>query len=145
EVTEVKRSHGHVVEHPLCLPRTATIRDAREFTRRHGITGILIEEKRGSHVLAGLLSNRDMPWIEGYDDHRVEEFMTPIERLHTRPPGVPVAEAERIMFENRIEKLPLIDDERRIHGLITKSDIILSRQRPDSTKDPKGRLRVGAA
>jgi IMP dehydrogenase len=145
EITQVKRSHGHIVERPLCLPRSATIRDAREITRRHEVTGILIEERRGGNVLAGLLSKRDMPWFEGHDDHRVEEFMTPVERLHTRPPGVSVEEAERIMFENRIEKLPLVDSERRIHGLITKSDIILSRQRPDSSKDGKGRLRVGAA
>jgi IMP dehydrogenase len=145
EVLQVKRSHGYIVEHPLCLPRSATIREAREFTRRHKITGILIEERKGSNVLAGMLSNRDMPWFEGYDDRRVDEFMTPVDRLHTRPAGVAVEEAERIMFENRIEKLPLIDDERHIEGLITKSDIIMSRQRPDSSKDAKGRLLVGAA
>ena len=145
EVERVKRSHGHIVEDPLCLPRTATLREAREFTRSHKITGILIEEQKGSRVLAGMLSNRDMPWFEGYDSHKVEEFMTPVERLHTRPPGIGVEEAERIMFENRIEKLPLVDAEKRIHGLITKSDIIMSRQRPDSSKDEKGRLLVGAA
>jgi IMP dehydrogenase len=145
EVAQVKRSHGHIVEHPLRLPRDATIRDAREFTRRHHVTGILIEEEKGSDVLAGLLSNRDMPWFAGFDDRRVEEFMTPVDRLHTRAPGVSAEEAERIMFEHRIEKLPLIDAERRIHGLITKSDIILSRQRPDSSQDAKGRLLVGAA
>jgi IMP dehydrogenase len=145
QVEQVKRSHGHLVERPLSLPRGATIGEARDFIRQHRITGILIEELKGSNVLAGLLSNRDLPWVEGHDDRLVDEFMTPYARLHTATPNTPAAEAERIMFEHRIEKLPLVDAERRIHGLITKSDILLARQRPDSTKDAKGRLRVGAA
>lgn len=144
-VERVKRTHGHVVEKPLSLPQTATIREARAFTRNHHITGILIEEKKGSNVLAGMLSNRDMPWMEGYEHRKVEEFMTPVARLKTARPGISVEEAERIMFENRIEKLPLIDEQCRIRGLITKKDIILSRLRPYSSKDQKGRLLVGAA
>ena len=145
EVERVKRSHGFIVEKPLSLPRDATIREAREFTRKHNITGILIEESRGTNVLAGMLSNRDMPWTDGFEDRRVEDFMTPVERLHTGAPGIDIEEAGRIMFENRIEKLPVIAPDRRIQGLITKRDIILSRQRPDSSKDGKGRLLVGAA
>jgi len=144
-VARVKRSHGHVVEKPLCLPRDASVREAREFTRSHNITGILIEEARGSNVLAGLLSNRDMPWLAAHDDHRVEEFMTPLARLITGRPGISVEDAERLMFERRIEKLPLVDENGQIRGLITKKDVILSRQRPDSSKDGKGRLLVGAA
>lgn len=145
EVRKVKRSHGYIVENPLCLPRSATIREARSFIRQHDITGILIEEEEGGRRLAGLLSNRDIPWIDGYDDRRVDEFMTPRSRLTTRPPGVDVAEAERLMYEGRIEKLPLVDESNRIQGLITKKDIILFRQRPFSSKDEKGRLLVGAA
>ncbi len=145
EVERVKRSHGWVIEEPLCLPRDATLREAREFTRRHGITGILIEETRGSRVLAGLLSKRDLPWMDGQENEPVERYMTPFERLHTRPPGVSLEEAERLLYQYRIEKLPLVDERRRIRGLITKSDITLSRERPHSSKDSKGRLRVGAA
>ncbi len=145
EVRKVKRSHGFIVENPLCLPQSATIREARAFIRQHDITGILIEEEEGSRRLAGLLSNRDIPWIEGYDDHRVDEFMTPASRLKTGRPGVDVAEAERVMYEGRIEKLPLVDEQNRIQGLITKKDIILFRQRPFSSKDEKGRLLVGGA
>jgi IMP dehydrogenase len=145
EVTRVKRRHGHVVEEPISLPRDATMAEAREVTRRHNITGILIEEQRGSRILAGLLSNRDMPWRDEALDRKVEEFMTPFERLHVARPEVDVAEAERILFAHRIEKLPLVDGERRIRGLITKSDLQLGREQPDSTKDARGRLRVGAA
>ncbi len=145
EVTQVKRSHSYIVEKPLCLPRGATVREARLFTRKHNITGILIEDLPGSYRLAGLLSNRDMPWSDGMEDRRVEEFMTPADRLVTARPEISVAEAERILFEKRIEKLPLVNREGTIQGLITKKDLILSRQRPHSSKDKKGRLLVGAA
>jgi len=144
-VARVKRSHGYVVEQPLCLPCDATIRQAKEFIQKNNITGILIEQQRGSGVLAGLLSNRDIPWFGSFEDHRVEEFMTPVDRLTLARPGVTAEEAEQVMYDHRIEKLPLVDAERRIRGLITKKDIILTRQRPYSSKDPKGRLLVGAA
>jgi IMP dehydrogenase len=144
-VAKVKRSYGYMVEQPLSLPRDATIREAREFTRKHNITGILIEETRGGNVLAGLLSNRDMPWDAGSDERKVQEFMTPVERLTTGRPGIAAEDAERLLFEKRIEKLPIVDEQRRIKGLITKKDISLARQRPASSKDGKGRLLVGAA
>jgi IMP dehydrogenase len=144
-VQRVKRRHGYVVEQPLCLPRGTTIREARVFTAEHNITGILIEDARGSGRLAGLLSNRDLPWGEGREDDPVERFMTPADRLVTGPPGIPMEEAERRMFEHRIEKLPLVDAEGRIRGLVTKKDLILARRRPDSSKDAKGHLLVGAA
>lgn len=144
-VAQVKRSHGHVVEEPLCLPRDATIREAREFARKHNVTGILIEETRGSFRLAGLLSNRDMPWLPGQDEQKVSEFMTPVSKLITATPEVSIEEAERLLFVHRIEKLPLVGAEGGIRGLITKQDIILSRRRPYSSKDGKGRLLVGAA
>ncbi len=145
EVSLVKRSHGYVVERPLFLPRTATLREARQFTRQHNITGILIEDAPGSNRLAGLLSNRDMPWSDGVEHRPVAEFMTARDRLVTAKPGIGVSEAEKILFENRIEKLPLIGPDDEVKGLITKKDLILSRQRPYSSKDGKGRLLVGAA
>lgn len=145
EVERVKRSHGWIIEEPIRLPRTATLREAREATRRHGVTGLLIEESRGSGILAGVLSKRDMPWGTERDQESVERFMTPAARLHTRPPGVSPEEAARLLFEHKIEKLPLVDEGGRIRGLITKSDILLSRELPGSTKDRKGRLAVAAA
>jgi len=144
-VRAVKRSQGYVVERPLCLPKTATIAQARQFTKRHGLSGILIEEREGSGKLAGLLSHRDMPWTEGNDDRTVEAFMTPISDLHTAPPGIGVEQAERIMFEHRIEKLPLVDASGQIAGLITRKDLTTFRQRPYSSRDARGRLLVGAA
>ena len=144
EVRLVKRSHGFVVEEPFTLPRDATLREAREMMRQQNVSA-LIEESSGSGLLAGLLTARDLPWFEVDETREVSEFMTPVEKLQTGAPDIRLEEAERILFENRIEKLPLVDQERRIHGLITKRDVILHRHRPHVSKDDKGRLRVGAA
>jgi IMP dehydrogenase len=144
-VRRVKRSYGAVIESPLSLPRGTSIGDAKLFARRHNIHAILIEESEDSGVLAGLLTARDIPWMPELEDRQVDEFMTPFERLHTSPPGISEEDAERLMFEHRIERLPLVDDDRRIRGLITLRDILFFRRRPFSSKDPKGRLLVGAA
>lgn len=144
-VAEVKRSRSAVIEEPLALPLGTTIAAARRFAKRHDITGILIETAAGSRVLAGLLSQRDLPWTRDGENRPVEEFMTPFERLVVAPPGIGVPEAERILFERRIERLPLVDGERRIHGLITRKDILFLRERPFASRDHKRRLLVAAA
>jgi IMP dehydrogenase len=144
EVAEVKRTHGYLVEEPLRIGRLARLREAREMMRRQG-TSLLVEEEPGSGVLAGLLTARDIPWFDVDDGQRVEAFMTPFTRLTTATQDVTLEDAERILFENRVEKLPLVDRARRIRGLITKQDVILHRHRPSVSKDAKGRLLVGAA
>jgi IMP dehydrogenase len=144
-VRRVKRSHSAVIENPLRVPRGVSIREAKTFARRHHITAILIEETPGSGILAGLLTNRDIPRRAELDEHPVDEFMTPFERLHVSPPGIGEDEAERLMFDKRIERLPLVDESRRIRGLITLRDILFFRNRPFSSKDGKGRLLVGGA
>ncbi len=145
EVARVKRTQGHVVDRPFCLARGSSVREARELARRHNVTGLLVEEAPGSGILAGLLSNRDLPWSAAHDDRPVEEFMTPAPRLVTGAPDISIEDAERRMFAHRVEKLPLVDGDRRITGLITKKDILAARQRPHSSKDARGRLLVGAA
>jgi IMP dehydrogenase len=145
EVARVKRTQGHVVDRPFCLARGSSVREARELARRHNVTGLLVEEAPGSGILAGLLSNRDLPWSAAHDDRPVEEFMTPAPRLVTGAPDISIEDAERRMFAHRVEKLPLVDGDRRIKGLITKKDILAARQRPHSSKDARGRLLVGAA
>ena len=145
EVKQVKRSYSAIIENPHCLPAGATLREAEIFARRHKITGILIETAPGSGILAGLLSSRDIPWSGDYRDRRVEEFMTPIADLHTHSPDISVEEAERVLFEKRIERLPLVDENKRIHGLITRKDVRYLRERPFASKDAKGHLLVAAA
>ena len=145
KVAQIKRSQSAVIKQPLCLPLGATIQQARKFARNHSITGILIETEPGSNVLAGLLSQRDMPWNSDHDDQPVERFMTPFDRLVVDSPDISIEQASEILFEHRIERLPLVDAGRRIHGLITRKDIFSLRDRPYSSKDDKGRLLVAAA
>ena len=144
-VARVKRSHSAVIEHPRTLPAGSTIGEARAFARKYKINGILIETSPGSTILAGVLTRRDIPWDRSQDSEIVDRFMTPLAELKTAGPQVATEEAERIMFDGRIERLPLIDDERRIHGLITRKDVRFVRERPFASKDAKGRLLAGAA
>ena len=144
-VGRVKRSHSAVIEQPRTLPLGATIGEARIFARLHKINGILIETAPGSGILAGVLTRRDIPWDRALDIERIETFMTPFSQLKTAAPDVATDEAERIMFQGRIERLPLVDGERRIRGLITRKDVRFLRERPFASKDTKGRLLTGAA
>jgi IMP dehydrogenase len=144
-VRYVKTRHSHVIEQPLFLEPTATIAEARLAIRRDSASSFLIEEEKGRGKLAGILSHRDMPLDRTSDTRPVSDFMTPRERLVTRPPSVSLEEAERAMFEHRIEKLPLVDEQGRVRGLVTMRDLKLHKQKPHSTKDSRGRLRVGAA
>jgi len=144
-VRYVKTRHSHIIENPVVLERTATVAEAWKAMRLHNASSFLIEDPKGSGRLAGIYSHRDVPLDRASDDRKVEDFMTPRERLLTRPPTVSLEEAEQAMFDHRVEKLPLVDDEGRIRGLVTMRDLKLSKQKPYSSKDDRGRLRVGAA
>jgi IMP dehydrogenase len=144
-VRYVKTRHSYVIDSPLFLERTATIAEARQAIRRHNASSFLVEEVKGSGRLAGILSHRDMPLDTASDVRPVSAFMTPRQRLVTRPPSVSLEEAEQAMFEHRVEKLPLLDEQGRVRGLVTMRDLKLYKQKPHSTKDARGRLRVGAA
>ncbi|MEA3278273.1 MAG: IMP dehydrogenase [Pseudomonadota bacterium] len=145
KVAAVKRSYSAVIEEPFRLPLGTPVAEAVSFARRHNIGGILIETTPGSGILAGVLSRRDIPWSDEARSRPVDAYMTPIEKLHTHAPGISVEEAERILFEKRIERLPLIDANRRIQGLVTRKDILFRRERPYASRDHKGRLLVAAA
>jgi IMP dehydrogenase len=144
-VRRVKRSHGAVIEDPWRIPRGTTIGEAKVLARKHSINALLIEESEGSGILAGLLTARDLPWRKDDEQKPVDEFMTPADRLLTSAPGVTEEQAERLMFQRRVERLPLVDADRRIQGLITMRDLNYLRDRRHSAKDEKGRLLVGAA
>jgi IMP dehydrogenase len=144
-VRYVKTRHSYVIDNPLWLERTATIGEARQAIRRYNASSFLVEEVKGGQKLAGILSHRDMPLETTSDARPVSEFMTPRHRLVTRPPTVSLEEAEQAMFEHRVEKLPLVDEQGRLMGLVTMRDLKLYKQKPHSTKDARGRLRVGAA
>ena len=144
-VIQVKRSQSAVIRDPLTLPVDATIGEATTCASKNGVTSLLITDKVDSNKLVGVLSKRDMPWDRGQDAERVSNFMTPLAKLVTAAPDITREEAMDLLFKTRLERLPLIDDDGRVRGLITRKDILSARDRPYASKDENGHLLVGAA
>jgi IMP dehydrogenase len=142
EVLRVKRSEGVVIEDPITMSPEGTVREAWTIIRDHDIGGIVVVGKDRS--VLGLLTRRDIT-LEDDMGRIVKEVMTPKSELITARKGVTLDEAKRILQENKIEKLPLINGRGKLAGLITSKDIMKRRQFPSATKDNKGRLMVAAA
>ncbi|MCC3157611.1 IMP dehydrogenase [Hymenobacter sp. 15J16-1T3B] len=142
QVRRVKRSESGMVLDPITLGDSATLGDAQKLMRDNKIGGIPIVD--GERRLLGLLTSRDMRFEKDLT-RSVTELMTPGERLITTPVGTDLAQAETVLQDNRVEKLPVVDADGRLQGLITYRDIRKRRSRPRACKDEFGRLRVGAA
>ncbi|HKV43571.1 MAG TPA: IMP dehydrogenase [bacterium] len=142
EVRRVKRAESVVIETPYTLGPEAPIRHAAAFMEEHGSAGILVIDR--DRRLLGIVTARDV-LFEEHLDRPITTAMTPRARLITAPVGTPVEEAKQILHRHRIEKLPLVDPEGRLVGLVTSRDIRSRLRYPNATKDQKGRLRVGAA
>jgi IMP dehydrogenase len=143
EVEKVKRSESGMIVDPVTLPPTASLGDAEAIMAKFHISGVPIIENSGR--LVGLLTNRDIRFVEPSDFHLpVSEFMNS-EALVTAPVGTTFDEAKRILQKRRIEKLPLVDGEGKLKGLITVKDIQKKRDYPNAATDSTGRLIVGAA
>jgi IMP dehydrogenase len=141
EVDKVKRSEAGMIVEPVTLPPHALVRDALELMAHYKVSGVPITDERG--VLVGILTNRDLRF-EVDHEQPVSALMT-AQKLVTAPVGTTLAEAEAILHRNKIEKLPVVDADGRLRGLITVKDIQKKIQYPQATKDDRGRLRVGAA
>ncbi len=141
EVDRVKRSESGMILKPITLEPGAPIGRAHELMTRFSISGVPIVEEGGE--LVGIVTNRDL-LFEVDLDRPVSALMTS-EGLVTAPEGTTLDEAEGILHGHRIEKLPVVDDQGRLVGLITVKDIAKRRQFPNACKDDHGRLRVGAA
>ena len=141
EVRRAKRVESHIVESPRIVAPDATADDARALMARYGIGGLVVADAIGRP--AGILTRRDLELANG--KALVREIMTPAERLITAPAGTTLEEAQHILHQHRLEKLPLVDADGRLAGLITSKDILRALEYPHATKDHKGRLRVGAA
>jgi len=142
EVARVKRAESYVVEGPATIAPDTTLADARDKMTIEGIGGLLVVD--AEERLLGLLTARDILLLPDADVP-VARLMTPRANLITAGPDTDLEAARRILHEHRIEKLPLVDAEDRVRGLITTQDIIKLEHHPLATKDGKGRLRVGAA
>jgi IMP dehydrogenase len=141
EVDRVKRSESGMILNPITLGPERPIREAAQLMTRFRISGVPIVDDRGK--LVGIITNRDLQF-ERRPDRPVREAMTK-EHLITAPVGTTLEEAERILGEHRIEKLPVVDQDGILRGLITVKDIFKRRDFPDANKDEHGRLRVAAA
>jgi len=141
EVDKVKRSESGMIVEPVTLPPGARVREALELMARYKVSGVPIADQGG--ILVGILTNRDLRF-ETDVDQPVAALMTS-RNLVTAPVGTTLEEAEEILHRNKIEKLPVVDADGRLCGLITVKDIQKRIEYPQATKDERGRLRAGAA
>ncbi len=141
EVDKVKRSESGMIVEPVTLQSENSVAEALELMERYRISGVPITDDQG--VLVGILTNRDLRF-ENDTSQPVSALMTS-RNLVTAPVGTTLGEAEAILHRHKIEKLPVVDADGRLKGLITVKDISKKIKYPDATKDEQGRLRVGAA
>jgi IMP dehydrogenase len=141
EVDKVKRSESGMIVEPVTLQPGDSVAEALELMERYRISGVPIVDD--AEILVGILTNRDLRF-ETDTSQLVSALMTS-RNLVTAPIGTTLAEAEEILHRNKIEKLPVVDADGRLKGLITVKDISKKIKYPDATKDDQGRLRVGAA
>ena len=139
-VDRVKRSESGMITRPITLSAEHRVSEAMALMRKFRISGIPVTRDT---KLVGILTNRDLRFIDDVDDP-ISEHMTS-ENLVTAPVGTSLEDASRILHEHRIEKLPVVDAEGNLRGLITIKDIQKKLDYPESCKDADGRLRVGAA
>jgi IMP dehydrogenase len=141
EVDKVKRSESGMIVEPVTLPRNALVSDALDLMATYHISGVPITDDEGT--LVGILTNRDLRFAPDASQP-VSALMTSRD-LVTAPVGTTLAEAEAILHRHKIEKLPVVDSDGVLKGLITVKDIQKRIEFPKATKDEQGRLRVGAA
>ncbi|MEX0274037.1 MAG: IMP dehydrogenase [Flavobacteriaceae bacterium] len=141
KVRKVKRAESGMIMDPVTLPQTALVQDAKATMKEYSIGGIPIVDGNGK--LIGIVTNRDLRF-EKNNDRPLSEVMTS-ENLVTAREGTTLAEAEDILQDNKIEKLPVVDGNYKLVGLITFRDITKLTQKPLANKDKYGRLRVAAA
>lgn len=141
EVDKVKRSESGMIFHPITLKPENTISQALEIMSKYKVSGFPVINDSGK--LVGILTNRDLRF-EPNLSLQVKDLMTK-ENLITAPKGTTLEDAERILQQYRIEKLPVVDDTGYLYGLITYKDIVKKKKYPNACKDELGRLRVGAA
>ncbi len=142
QIRKVKRSESGMIQDPVTLFKTATIGDALQIMAENKIGGIPVIDKE--FKLLGIVTNRDLRFEKNFKKP-VLDVMTPFAKVITAPKGITLKQAEEILQEHKIEKLPIVDKANKLVGLITYKDIIKIKVRPNACKDDRGRLRVAAA
>jgi IMP dehydrogenase len=141
EVDKVKRSENGVIINPFSLTADKLVAEADELMGKYKISGVPIVDKKGK--LVGILTNRDLRFLTDFNTP-ISEVMTK-ENLVTAPVGTDLKGAQQILMKHKIEKLPLVDENGTLKGLITIKDIEKAVQYPNSARDKGGRLLCGAA
>jgi IMP dehydrogenase len=141
EVLKVKRSESGMIVNPITLRPENTIQEALQLVKEKGISGLPIIDEQGK--LVGILTNRDLRFATNFDE-KISTIMK-AKNLITAPLGFTMAEAKHLLHINRIEKLPVVDKDNFLKGLITFKDILKTEKFPAASKDKMGRLMVGAA
>jgi IMP dehydrogenase len=141
-VNRVKRAESVVVQDPITIHHESRVTEARVRMGETGVGGLMVVDDENR--LVGVITTRDVLLANGGEEP-VASVMTPLERLVTADVDESLASARHKLHQFRVEKLPLIDAQGKIAGLITAQDIIKTQEHPDATKDTRGRLRVGAA
>ena len=143
EVRKVKRSESGVLIDPFFLTPDHLVSDAEELMGRYRISGVPIVNNMEDRILVGILTNRDLRFVTDYSI-KIDEVMTK-DQLVTAPVGTSLKDAEKTLQKHKIEKLPIVDAEGRLSGLITIKDIEKVIEFPNAAKDEHGRLLVAAA
>ena len=141
EVDKVKRSENGVIVNPFSLTADKLVSESDKLMGKYKISGVPIVDGKGK--LVGILTNRDLRFLKNFDTP-ISEVMTK-ENLITAPVGTDLEAAQKILMNHKIEKLPIVDDEGTLKGLITIKDIEKAVQYPNSARDKSGRLLCGAA
>lgn len=141
EVDLVKKNESGMITNPIVLKGEHTVKEAANLMETYRISGLPVVDD--DNILKGIITNRDMKYL-ALDNTLVSNVMTKMP-LVTAKVGTTLDEAKKILWENKIEKLPIVDDKNHLMGLITSKDIDNAKQFPNACKDSKGRLRCGAA
>jgi IMP dehydrogenase len=143
ELLKVKRRQHGVIVNPYTIQVSASLRDASDIMRRTGVGTLVVVD--GDGRVAGLLTSRDLRFVDAAETTSVSARMTPRDRLVVSAGSADLTTAEQVMRTHKIKKLPVLDADGRLAGLITAKDLLKHRQLPFATRDGQGRLRVGAA
>jgi IMP dehydrogenase len=142
QVKLVKRSQGFIVDNPYGIGPDASIAEAAQLMKTHDVGSLVVTAAGGRFV--GLITQRDV-LLAPSDRKLVRDAMTPDDKVVKVAPGISQEEAKALLYEHRLEKLPIVDAQGRIAGLVTARDVAKGHEYPDATRDAQGRLRVGAA
>ena len=140
-VKAVKKYESGIVRDPMTIDSNKTIGELKQLTTELSISGMPVID---NDVLKGIVTSRDFRYADDMGS-KVSSIMTPLENLVTVQEGTPQKEVKKLMYENRIEKILVLDDSGTLTGLVTMKDIEKATQHPNATKDISGRLMVGAA